>query len=95
MSKEEYQKLISDIEYIVANHCKTNDGDNYRYPVSFDGCSLGGKIEGRIPDEDYIKLEYRFGIHTLEIGKALEEIIDYFKDNYDIDEPGLFDMLDK
>lgn len=95
MSKEEYQKLISDLEYIVASHSKTNDGENYRYPVSCDGCSLTGKIEGRIPDETYSKLEYRFGIHTLEIGKALEEIVEYFKDNYDIDGFSLFDSLDK
>ncbi len=95
MSKEEHQKLISDLEYIVAKHCKTNGGDSYRYPVSFDGCSLEGKIEGRIPDDAYSKLEYVFGIHTLEIGKALEEIVGYFKDNYDIGDQSLFDMIDK
>ena len=57
--------------------------------------SLTGEIEGRIPDDAYSKLEYRFGIHTLEIGKALEEIVDYFKDNYDIGNQSLFDMLDE
>ena len=95
MSKEEYQKLISDLEYIVASQCKTNEGENYRYPVCCDGCSLEGKIGGRIPDDAYSKLVYRFGIYTLEIGKALEEIVKYFKDNYDIDDFSLFDSLDK
>ncbi len=95
MSNEEYQKLISDLEFIVAKHCRTNDGECYRYPVSCDNHSLTGEIEGRIPDDAYSKLEYRFGIHTLEIGKALEEIVDYFKDNYDIGNQSLFDMLDE
>ena len=99
---EEYRKLISDMEYIIVKHCSTKNlmnGQNYRYPVHYVSnekryVSKGnGKVD--IPADAVSSMKYKFGGHTLEIGPALEEILDYLSNNRDMlpDGPSLFDLL--
>ncbi len=90
-NSKEYLKLISDLEYIVAKHCSTdtlNNGKDYRYPVRFtdkNGKEIKYDVNYGLPlaSGQVPTLKYKFGVHTLEIGKALEEIIEYITDNYD------------
>ena len=86
---EEYEELISDLEYIIAKHCSTENlmnGKNYRYPVHFSegGKNYVSKGNGKvhISKEAATTMEYTFGAHTLEIGKALDEIVKYLDDRY-------------
>ena len=90
VNTEEYLELISELEYIVAKHCSTENlmnGENYRYPVHYKDNGKGyvqkGNGKAKIPDGAVPSLEYRFGSHTLEIGKALDEILTYLVENYD------------
>ena len=89
VDNEEYEELVSDLEHIIAKHCSTENlmnGNNYRYPVHF---SQGGKKyvskgngKVRISKEAVPTMKYTFGAHTLEIGKALDEIVKYLDDRY-------------
>ena len=87
--EEEYAELVATLEQIVAKHCSTENlmnGKNYRYPVHYskEGKNYVSKGNGkvRISMEAVPTMKYTFGAHTLEIGKALEEILDYIEDKY-------------
>ncbi|WP_026523285.1 hypothetical protein [Butyrivibrio sp. MB2005] len=88
---DDHSKLISDLEYIVAKHCSTkglNYGNEYRYPVNYtkDGVNYIAKkyAKAEIDYNSIGTMTYEFGAHSLEIGKALEEIVDFLCEEYDI-----------
>lgn len=87
---QEYRDLMAELEYIVAKHCSTGglkNGRNYRYPVTYVSKGQKHKVEGDYraftPLDAVTSLEYQFGNHTLEIGEALEEILNFLTENYD------------
>lgn len=94
----DYCRLIGELERIVARHCSTGgikNGENYRYPVYFmkNGKEVGvhGTVGEIIPADAVPTLRYKFGVHSVEIGQALEEILNYLADNYDLVTPPTFE----
>lgn len=87
-SDDEYVEMIKKLEYIVAKHCSTLEGKHYRYPVHYimDGeeYETRGKYLAKVTSDAIPTMEYSFGAHTLEIGQALEEIVEFINDEYGI-----------
>lgn len=77
-------ELEKDIERIIAKHCYTttgiNNGKYYRYPVHYkkNGSNWVSKGNGtaNVDIKSFSTLQYRFGVHRMDIGKAIEEIIE-------------------
>ncbi len=81
-------RLILQLERIIASNCSTKDlkgGEKYRYPVHYEDKGKKYKTVGngiaRVDDESVRTMKYTFASHTLDIGNALEEILNFMEEN--------------
>ncbi len=96
MDQSARTRLILQLERIIASHCSTKDlknGVNYRYPVHYKKNGKLYKTTGsgiaNVDDEGIKTMKYTFASHTLEIGAALEEVLDFLENNCEFG-PGLY-----
>ncbi len=87
MNQNARAKLISAMEEIIAKECYTKGLQNnkkYRYPVNFKiNGSLYKGTHGRIlvDTHDISTMYYQFGVHRMDIGIALNKILDLIEHN--------------
>lgn len=91
-------QYIKRMEYIIAKHCSTknlNIGE-YRYPVHY---KKNGKsyyadkhYYANVSMNEVSSMQYKFGAHTMNIGRALEEILEFLEGTIDASAP--FDFFD-
>lgn len=94
-------RLLLHLEEIIASHCSTEiikDGDVYRQPVHYvdSGKSYvkSGNGIAEIKEDSYKtigSMQYKFGVHTVDIGEALDEILDYLESHCDFDPDSYLD----
>ena len=96
MDQNARTRLILQLERIVACHCSTKDlknGAKYRYPVHYKKNGQRYKTTGNgvanVDPEGIRTMKYTFASHTLEIGAALEDILDFLEENCEFG-PGLY-----
>ena len=97
-------ELIERLEYIASKNCHNRftqnndgtDGRTYRYPVHMDNPNdhyaeyvYRGILNGST-QRSLGTLHYEFGANDFYIGDALNQILDYLENRYDID----FDYLE-
>lgn len=76
-------EIIKRMERIIAKHCSTKNYTmgNYRYPVHYIKNGKKYKTQGdgyaNVSYNDISSMNYVFGSHKMEIGKALLEILDF------------------
>ena len=92
MDQNARTRLIIQLERIIASHCSTknlNNGSNYRFPVHYYKNGRQFKTVGQgvanVDDNGIRTMKYTFASHTLEIGKALDEILDFLEKNCEFD----------
>lgn len=79
------KEIIKRMEIIIAKHCSNKNYSigNYRQPVHFKSNGKGYKTKGNyyagVSYEDIQSMYYTFGVHKMEIGKALLEILDFIE----------------
>lgn len=82
------RKLLIDLETIVANNCYNEGIGNYiRYPLTAPTReNIYKKVHTPhgLQSEQLLKSHYAFGANRLEIYKALEEIVEHLKKNYNL-----------
>ena len=90
-------RLILQLERIIASQCHQKNlmgGKKYRYPVQYvrDGTSYkcSGNGTANVNDSGIKTMKYQFGSHTLDIGIALDEILDFIEKNCEINNMGMF-----
>lgn len=88
MNQNSRTRFILQLERIIASHCRTknlNNGNRYRYPVHYVKNGVRYKTSGNgvanVGDDDIRTMKYTFASHTMEIGAALEEILDFMEKN--------------
>ncbi len=78
-------EIIKHMEWIIAKNCSTETYNigNYRYPVHFNKNGKWYKTSGNsladVSYQDISSMYYEFGAHTLNIGDALIEIMEYLE----------------
>lgn len=82
------RKLLIDLENIVAKNCYNEGIGNYiRYPIKYinkEHYEVKTEIPHSLQSEQLLRSYYSFGANRLEIYKALEEIVEYLKKNYNL-----------
>lgn len=82
------KKLLIDLEDIVARNCYNEGIGNYiRYPIKYinkEHCEVKTETASSLQSEQLLRSYYSFGANRLEIYKALEEIVEYLKNNHDL-----------
>lgn len=94
-------RLLLHLEEIIANHCSAEiikEGDVYRQPVHYvdGGKSRTKSGQGIAPIENDCfntigSMQYTFGVHTVDIGEALDEILNYLENHCDFDPDSYID----
>lgn len=80
--------LLIALEDIIARSCSNYHADNFRYPLTtfVEGReSKVRKIDDSLPDDALYNGTYEFGANSLEVYKALLQMIKFIEKNYDID----------
>ncbi len=91
-------EYIRRMEQIIAKHCSSKNYTfgNYRFPVHYrkDGKNYKTNGDGlaKVSMNEIPSMNYTFGIHKMEIGKALLEILDFLEDHLEDVRP--FDYYD-
>lgn len=96
MNQNARTRLICAMEEIIANECYTQGlqgNHKYRYPVVYTKDGLGYRCTGgkaQVKDNGVHTMEYKFGAHRLDIGTALDKILDLFENDVEFDGGGMF-----
>lgn len=81
-------EYIKRMEQIIAKHCSSQNlmnGNYYRYPVHYRKNGQGWHSSGLADvtnSKEVDSMHYKFGSHTMDIGKALAEILDFLDECY-------------
>ncbi len=105
MASYEYDRaraeFIKQAERIIADHCSTkNYKEAYRYPVKYVKNGIKYKTKGpgcaNVSMEEIPTMYYEFGVHRVDIGMALIEILEFFEQHMADDEVlrGNFDFYE-
>ena len=89
-------RLILQMERIIAKQCHQQNlmgGKKYRYPVQYRKNGVLYKTTGNgvanVKDPEVRSMQYKFGSHTMDIGIALDEILDFIYENCHFDATGM------
>ena len=82
-----YSKMVCRLEYIIGRNCYNYQrGKFFRYPVRYrkNGTVYKCSSIANAPEECIASMYYQFGTNILYIGKAINEIIQFLNQKFDI-----------
>lgn len=85
-------RIICELEKIIAKNVTTTSHTNgkYRYPVEYRKNGRNWRATGtaNVDYDDIYSMHYNFGVHRLDIGMALDQILEFLYDkglgNFDV-----------
>lgn len=100
MESEARAKLICQLERILAKNCHQKNLKNnqkFRYPVEYIKQGKKGKSNGLVDldNKDIKTMHYTFGTNILDVGNALEEMVDFILKNCEMTTDSLYYYFDE